>query len=630
MTDSSSSNKRAVHALSPTRRRRAGHGIVRTFPFRPRFEYMEDRTLLSTFLVTNTADSGSGSLRRAIMDSDTAPGQTNTIDFDIPGSGVQTIAPLSALPLIDEPVLIDGFSQPGYSGTPLIELSGSKAGAIDGLAITAPDVTVRGLDIGGFSQGAGIHITGARAIGDWIYGNFLGTDSTGTQAEPDECGVEVDGGASDNLIGTNGEGVNDAVERNLLSGNSFAGVSIDGQGTDGNVVAGNWIGTNAAGDVALDNGTAPVYYQFNGLYDGIGGGVVIQGGASSNRIGTDGGSVDDAGERNVIGGSDNDGIDIVGEGADNNIVAGNFIGTDLTGKVSLGIVWDGVFIFEGASSNWIGVNPNGGAALGDEGNVISGTGDDGVKISDAADDNVVAGDKIGTDATATIAVRNSGNGVEIDSSSGNTIGGTSAGAADIMSGNGGDGVVIGLGDDNVISGDMIGTDATGEVALGNARIGVEINFSSGNTIGGTSAGAADIISGNSYLGVEINAGDDNVVSGDKIGTDATGAIAVPNTESGVDVSGSGNTIGGLGVGAANVISGNVGDGVDITGNFDSSGDNLVAGNFIGTDSTGTKALGNKLGWGDDRVIYRQHDWRYIGDRRQHYLRQWRPRRRCRF
>ena len=88
----------------------------------------------------NTADSGPGSLRQAILDSDAATGTTNTIDFAIPGQGVQTIEPVSPLPAITNPVLIDGSSQPGYDGTPLIELNGSQAGTGDGLTITAPNV----------------------------------------------------------------------------------------------------------------------------------------------------------------------------------------------------------------------------------------------------------------------------------------------------------------------------------------------------------------------------------------------------------------------------------------------------------------------------------------------------------
>ena len=226
------------------------------FRLRPHVELMEDRTLLSTFTVTNTGDSGPGSLRQAILDSDVATGETNTIDFDISGSGVQTIAPLSALPTITNPVLIDGESQPGYSGTPLIELSGTQAGTGDGLLITAPNVTIRGLDIDSFSQGAGIHITGTGATDDWISGDFLGTDPTGTQAEPNDYGVEIDEGATGNLVGTNGDGVNDAAERNVISGNLFAGIWINGQGTDGNAVAGNLVGTSVTGDVALGNGTS--------------------------------------------------------------------------------------------------------------------------------------------------------------------------------------------------------------------------------------------------------------------------------------------------------------------------------------------------------------------------------------
>jgi hypothetical protein len=131
---------------------------------------VEDRTLFSTFLVTTTADGGPGSLRQAILDSNNATTVTNTIDFAIPGQGVQAIAPLSPLPAITHPALIDGFSQRGYNGSPVIELSGSQAGTADGLTITGPDVTIRGLDINNFSQGAGIHITGISATGNWVYG----------------------------------------------------------------------------------------------------------------------------------------------------------------------------------------------------------------------------------------------------------------------------------------------------------------------------------------------------------------------------------------------------------------------------------------------------------------------------
>ena len=214
------------------RRRRDGRPQPGWLRARPRLELIEDRTLLSTvpstFVVSSTADSGPGSLRQAIVAADATPGPS-TIDFDIPGSGVQTIAPQTELPAITAAILIDGFSQPGYSGTPLIALNGSQMGSGDGLLITGPDATVRGLDLGGFSAGAGIHVTSASASGNWIYGNEIGTDPSGTQAEPNEAGVLIDAGASGNTIGGAAAG-----SGNVISGNNQNGVLIDGAGTNSN------------------------------------------------------------------------------------------------------------------------------------------------------------------------------------------------------------------------------------------------------------------------------------------------------------------------------------------------------------------------------------------------------------
>ena len=78
--------------------------------------------------VVTTSDSGAGSLRQAILDANATNG-LDTITFQIPGSGVHSIVPLSALPAITDSLVIDGTSQPGFAGTPLIELSGTSAGA---------------------------------------------------------------------------------------------------------------------------------------------------------------------------------------------------------------------------------------------------------------------------------------------------------------------------------------------------------------------------------------------------------------------------------------------------------------------------------------------------------------------
>jgi len=199
---------------------------------------MEDRTLLSAFTVSNTADAGPGSLRQAILESKAATG-ANTIDFNIPGQGVQILAPLSPLPAITNPVLIDGFSQPGYAGTPLIELNGSQAGGGDGLTITGADITVRGLDINSFSQGAGILISGTGATGNVIAANDIGTDPTGTQSLLNDFGVQILAGASDNVVGGT-----DAAAGNLVAFNSGPGVDVEGNNSLGNQVTANRIFAN--------------------------------------------------------------------------------------------------------------------------------------------------------------------------------------------------------------------------------------------------------------------------------------------------------------------------------------------------------------------------------------------------
>ena len=95
-------------------------------PFQPDFHDLERRMLPTTFMVLNPSDSGVGSLRQAILGSNAAPG-SNVIDFSI-GTGPQTISLLSALPTITVPVTIDGTSQPGYAGAPLIDVDGGSAG----------------------------------------------------------------------------------------------------------------------------------------------------------------------------------------------------------------------------------------------------------------------------------------------------------------------------------------------------------------------------------------------------------------------------------------------------------------------------------------------------------------------
>src|SRR5262249_43906113 len=110
-------------------------------------EALEDRCLLSVFGVTTVADAGPGSLRQAILDSNATPG-TDTIAFNIGGGGMQVIQPTSALPPTSDPVVIDGTTQPGFTGSPLIVLNGNAAGAdVSGLTIEGGNSTVQGLAV---------------------------------------------------------------------------------------------------------------------------------------------------------------------------------------------------------------------------------------------------------------------------------------------------------------------------------------------------------------------------------------------------------------------------------------------------------------------------------------------------
>ena len=265
---------------------------------RPDFELLEDRRLLAPlFLVTNTNDSGPDSLRWAILNANANPG-LDTIDFAISGPAPYIITLASALPAITDPIVLDGSSQTGFVGTPLIQINGVGLSG-DGLILGAGSTgsTVKDLDIYHFS-GAAIHLLSNKNV---VQGNYLGTDVTGTAAGPGNSqGVLIDD-ASNNTIGGTGAGAG-----NVISGNSGDGIDIL---SDGNFVLGNKIGTNAAGTAALGNGTPGV---------GSGGAGVRFFGGAFNTV-----------ANNVISGNVNEGIFFHGDlGASHEMVLGNFVGTN--------------------------------------------------------------------------------------------------------------------------------------------------------------------------------------------------------------------------------------------------------------------------------------------------------------
>ena len=299
-------------------------------------------------------------LRAAIQQANATAG-ADTINFNIPGTGVKTIAPSGGpLPRITDPVTINGYSQPGSkpntngpglgsNAVLLIELNGTNAGT-DNLGIAAPgldirtrDSTVKGLVINRF-WGAGIRLEGQG--GYTIAGNFIGTDPAGDTALPNGLGgIRIDS-ASDGAGSTIG-GTTPAA-RNVISGNGLFGVEII---TDDTNVQGNLIGTSASGTADLGNSGPGVHVLF-------GPGNVV-GGAT-------------AAARNVISGNAGDGVIFEATGPNSqvqgNFVRGNYIGTNVKGTGALGNSKNGVLLY--GTCGTVKNNVVGGTAPG-EGNVIA-------------------------------------------------------------------------------------------------------------------------------------------------------------------------------------------------------------------------------------------------------------------
>ena len=373
----------------------------------------------ATYIVTNTEDSGEGSLRAAI-ESANDNDDLDLISFNIPGLGPHTIQPLSALPDIIYPVVIDGYTQPGATPATesdpaalIIEIDGSRISCYElhycsCLTIHADNSTVRGLVINRCDD-AGIHIDSSNG-GNIIEGNYIGTDVTGTiKMGSWASGVRI-WNSPDNIIG----GTTPAA-RNVISG-SFGsnGVEILLSEAENNIVQGNYIGTDVSGTEALGNS----HY-----------GVNIKQGASYNTIGPD----------NVISGNGEVGIYLNGEVEPvlGNSIVNNLIGTDAFGKYNLELGnHPGIHLLNCDNSTFIENTVTGSAFNGilisnSENNtftkntVTNNTGN-GVVLNDESNFNTFV---------ENVAQNNGRNGFRIDNSSGNSlIGNISNGNGDIESG----------------------------------------------------------------------------------------------------------------------------------------------------------------------------------------------------
>ncbi|MFP6659244.1 MAG: NosD domain-containing protein, partial [Pirellulales bacterium] len=254
-------------------------------------------------------------------------------------------------------------------------------------------------------------------------------------------------------------------------------------------------------------------------------------------------------------------------------VRDNYLGTDPTGTQDLGNGEAGVYLIN-AVNNFVHQN------------LISGN-DQGIFVEGpVSSGNVITGNTIGTNAEGTASLKNRFVNIDIAAGSKNQIGGTAEGEGNLISGSRTGVSIRGTAaSGNLLLGNKIGTNAAGTAAIRNTR-GVKILDADQNVIGGAGA-AGNVISGNT-IGLLIQRGESNLVEGNHIGVDVAGSAAVPNTRGVLIRDSQANQIGG----AANVISGNLREGLKI---FGSSTDNVVSGNAIGTNAAGDAAVGNDMG-----------------------------------
>jgi hypothetical protein len=391
-------------------------------------------------------------------------------------------------------------------------------------------------------------------------------------AVPGALRIEIDGSGAGYAYGFLINSAGNVIQGLVINRFSRSGICLEGGGATNNTIAGNFIGLAADGTTDLGN-------SLDGVY--------IYAGAQNNTIG---GDTDE--ERNIISGNQIFGIFISGSGTMNNIVSGNYIGTDVSGTVDRGNDWSGIFITGGAQNNTIGGDTDG------ERNVISGNNEDGVRIQGSSTmSNTISGNYIGIYDYGTGDLGNTYNGVSIsDGAQNNTIGGNTDGERNVIASNDQNGVYISESGtmNNIVSGNYIGLDAFAN-DQGNGENGVYIyNGAQNNTIGGDMAGEGNVISGNDFFGVRIEGSGTtgNTVSGNYIGLAADGTTERGNSYNGVFIGWGpqNNTIGGNTAGTGNVISGNYRRGVYIYGSDTMS--NTVSGNIIGLAADGTTNRGN--------------------------------------
>ncbi|MEA5538203.1 DUF4347 domain-containing protein [Limnoraphis robusta Tam1] len=558
--------------------------------------------VFATFTVINANDAGAGSLREAIDLANANP-DADIIQFD------QTV--------FNTPQTIQLASQlNNNNNNQTVQLNIDDNNG-NNLTLNGPGAN--NLIIQGIGNGSVFRVnTRQPETVVRISGLTIQNSGTGIQYGSGQGKLEIDSSTiANNNIGivsrSQLELTNSTVQNNVTRGISLSGSN--------SLIQGNTFIT-----------TDPAQQQRNGIY------VFTQNNSTEptsnvqiieNFIGTDADGTPGLGHRdqgieiaraigtqvirNVVSGNGIEGI-LVSEGSNDTVIRENSIGVAPDGTTPLPNNSDGIKIRNTTGTVIGGVTP-------EDRNIISGNNGNGILLETQVDaptptsNTQILGNYIGVDQTGNLAVPNTEQGIQIDASTLNTIGGVNPGEGNIISGNGADGVlIVNAANDNTILGNLIGVNAAGDAPVPNTNNGIRIDGSTNNDIGldrvenpdvpGTNR---NVISGNGINGVLIaNSSNETKVLGNLIGTNGAGNVAIPNGEQtddpavinggiGVEIrNSSNNIIGRKTPGEQNTISGNLVDGIRITGTpeVDSTG-NIIQSNLIGLDATGVAAIPNQ-------------------------------------
>lgn len=424
--------------------------------------------------------------------------------------------------------------------------------------------------------GNGITLVGAN--NNIISMNYIGTDTTGTiDLGNGANGILVTSGSSGNMIGGQATGGNNPTgggsapvfvrppQGNLISGNNGNGVLINAAATM-NTLSGNFIGTTASGIAPLGNALD---------------GVAIDSANRNEIIGCTF-QQDPFVFYNVISGNGGNGLSVTN--ANNTKVQANFFGMGADNTTGVGNGLDGVLL-QGSSANtqFGGVIPLG--------NVVVANKRNGLEIAGTVSGTVVFNTFCGLPAFKIVAVPNVLDGMLITSTGGNNLIRTN-----VISGNGNNGVHISGNATGVqVTEAIIGMDTNGGAAIPNGANGILVDGNAhDNLLGGDQASVIlqTTISANGSNGIAIvgNAANNTIVHS-FIGVDITGLLAFPNGGAGVFIGGNaiGTIIGGTTPFKQNVISGNQGAGIQLSGQSTST---QIINNLIGVDRNGLQPIGN--------------------------------------